>query len=176
MEEKEVLKSAIRTITDEPILPFTYNVKPPQKSWYEKALFRLGITKPKKQERTLYSLTAGNRYRVSKTILEIPEAAIKTGTDSVLRDMYNLFANHHRKVAYIVAVSCVNSKEEPSESLINELIENIPEKQLRLLALEVVKDGNISDFTNTMVLIIGMDIITPRETSPLVPGASLEDL
>ncbi len=167
MEEKQLLSNVIDTLTDTPLYTFKAQVKP--RRWYNR--FR----KPKEKTYIINRISGGNAYRISRKILEIPEAMVKKGSDSVLRDMYQLFINHLNAVAYIVAVGIVNSREEPPASLIDELVWNVEEKELRRAAIMLVRQFNISDFTSTIVLIAGMDIITTK-ASPQVPGELSEAL
>jgi len=166
----EVLHQAIDTVLEKPY--YTISVPAHPQNRLTKLLVKLKLYKPKGKTYTLKPITAGNAYRVSQKILTIPEAAIRQGSDAILRDMFKLLIGHVDTLAYIVAVSIINSRQEPPESLIQEL-KDMELKELCLAGVEVVKNFDVSSFTNTIVSIAGMDIISPRETSPSVPGKPL---
>ncbi|MDO6388996.1 hypothetical protein Q4E40_02570 [Pontibacter sp. BT731] len=174
MTEQENLREVVDAVTDTPDV-ITVPLRPVNK--IHAFLQKRGWCK---SERTyeLTRLKVGNAYRISKAVLDIPEASVILGTENQQGQIYGLLVNHLDKVVYVVAVGLTNTRQEPSKSFLEEIRWQFTDEELLAACLLILKRVNISNFLHSIILIRGLDVVSQSKVSPsdtgetIAPGAS----
>lgn len=163
MNEKETLSEVVDSLTDKPD-SITVRIKP--KNILHKWLISKGYL-PKEKDYLLTRLVVGNAYRVAKAVLGIPEAAVIIGSEKTTGMLYSLLVNHLDKVIYVVAVAVTNTKEEPSQKLLDEIRWQFTDDELVGACVFILKRMNIQNFLNSIILIRGLDVISQTDEMSL---------
>lgn len=156
--DKEIFIKEVDTITDkgEAIeIPVT------AKNNWEKILMTVGIKK-RKLTFNLKKIKVGNRHRICQRIIKFPE---KVFDDSkyIMKMIAELSIHHNDDLIYCVAVSLQNDCNEPSSELIDAL--NWVDDDLLFKILDKSLSAiNIEAFTNSIILITGVQSLTKTET------------
>jgi len=143
----------------------TYKITP--RNWLHKKLMEYGL-QPKQKSYTLTHFKVGNMYRVSKALLKVPSGFLLFGSDTHVKELHTLVADHLEDIAYVVAIAITNSKEEPPRSLIEEIKWQFDVDQLLAFCSYLSKRGDTKNFLNSIVSIRGLDVLS--QTSPKEPG------
>lgn len=176
MVETELLEDVADTFTEEE-RPFFF-IHRPTGRWHS-LLVKWGLRKPEKRY-TLKSLNSGNMIRASKALLRIKPDLVDLSNRDAQRKLYEMMVDHLDTVAYIVALALTNTRQQPPNELVEDLKWEVDGQVLLKTGVEVASKLNVTGFFNSMVTIRGMDILTPRKTSPaepretIAPGASSE--
>lgn len=159
-----ILQQVADVITEKPDT-LTYQVTP--RNWLHKKLMAANWM-PKQKKYQLTHFKVGNMYRVSKALLKVPSSFLLFGSDTHVKELHTLVANHIDDIAYVVAVAITNNKNEPPQSLIDEIKWQFDVDQLLGFCTYLAKRGDVSSFLNSIVSIRGLDILS--QTSPKEAG------
>jgi len=154
------------SITDKPDI-ISVNVKP--KNWLHKKLIRFGVA-PSQKQYELRRLLVGNAYRISKAVLSIPDEAIQQGLRMGLKEAHTLLVDHLDKLIYIVGVALTNTRQEPSKTLLEKIRWEFNDEELLTIAILVLKKSQTQSFSHTIILMRGLDIVSPSKVSPMDQG------
>jgi hypothetical protein len=147
--EKEILKKAGATITDEIQNHIKIGVANP--TW----LHRLHI-KPRERSYCIKNITLGALMRISTLMLEI-------GFDPDNNDYWNQslksMAQDTQKMILICAHAISNSKKQPDQKLIDFLTDNMDSKSMLKTVMIAVKQLNVKAFTTSIISIKGVSLL-----------------
>lgn len=151
-----MLKETANTILNEPI---HITITTEERRWYcpwKKTTV--------KKEFQLKPLCIGSLVRISKLTLDIDPELINKGKSML--DMAYVSANEHgRSLAKIVAIALTNSREDPSEKLVDLIEGNVSATQLLQIYLEIIKQMDVTAFMTSIVSIRGINLLE-RKTNP----------
>lgn len=164
MKEKEILKKVSDAVTEEPI---TIKLKSNRPIWINKMpvlarFFRfIGIY----PEKTIIvnALTLGTVYRISALINEM---MITKADPKYLKDwIYALIEDNSVLVAEVIATAIWNKKGQVPESLKEWVLYTFTLKEIAGVTVALVDNIDISSFTNTIVSVRSVNILSPEEAS-----------
>lgn len=171
-EEVQIQKRAADVLTEK---AFTFDIDIRPRNRVHAFLQRWSRTAryfPKCRSFTIRPLTLGSCHRISAIIVD---AAPITTLD--LPTLIEAMATNCPKMAEVIAAAIHNQKPEPPRQLVELLLWNLTQKELKLLFHYVANSFNVSDFMNTIISMKGINTlqVKEKEMSPPVPGDTLEE-
>jgi hypothetical protein len=164
LDEKTVLKQVADTITSKAIT-FEIDIR-------ERTIF--GRVKEKKKSFVIRPLTPSQLQRISKLIIDIDIKDISVAT------VFHVLRDHARTCAEIVAIAVSESREHPSDELIDLFFHNLDQADMDTALKIVLQQMEVVNFINTIVSIKSLNVLERRpvgaqnagknEASPIVPG------
>lgn len=154
----EVLDQTAAAILQEPVkIVFTVPA-----TGYKKILKWLRLYN---EERVFYMkpISIGTSMRISREILKIAPEPVSQ--EEWLKMCFSSFDRYASIIANIVALALTNTKQAPTESFKDLLLENLTSKEVDLIFKAVVKQMDIQNFMTSIISIKGITIL--KEMSPM---------
>lgn len=115
------------------------------------------IRKQKKKTFKLQPATLGTLVKISKELLSIEVDEADKGNWMVLSQ--KLMHAHSNRLAKVIAIAIVNSKEDPPKSLIDFIEYNMTAKEMATVAAHVLDKMDIRSFVSSIISIKGVNIL-----------------
>ncbi len=159
MDEKKVLASVADTLVEKPV---TLKVDILHPSSYEKLLFKI---RKKELARTFHvkPLSLASMVKVSKLFLGFDMSSLDK--ENLLTGNYKLIVEHARSMARAIAISVVNNKDDPPESLVEFFYNNLSAAELSKVVAIIIKQCRVQDFMISIISISGINILASRTAS-----------
>jgi len=165
LSEKTVLKAVSDTVTSKAV-SFDIDIR-------VKNIF--GRVREKKKSFVVRPLTPSQLQRISKLIIDIDIDEI------TIARVFHLLRDHARTCAEIVAIAVSESREEPSDELIDLFFHNLDHADMDTALKIVLQQMEVVNFINTIVSIKSLNVLERKpagaqnagknEASPIVPGS-----
>ncbi len=161
LNEGEMLAQTASAVLDEPI---TIEVGIIMPTWKDKLLSRLGMKKDK-QTFVIRPATLGTMIRISRELISID---LKTfDQNNLLESNYHLIDQHAERLARIVAMAVTNSKQDPSQSLIEFFLHNLTSQELMRCVNIVLKQMDVTNFMYSIISIKGTNVLVATSASAM---------
>ncbi len=167
MQERDILKKAAETVTDEAI---TFEVDISPRNWFHAWQQRVGW-KPKKATYKIRPLYMGTLKRISYILLKF-----KVG-DFHPEKILAHFRDNLGDMAQIIALAITNSEALPAKSLTNLILWNFTRAELALVLKIVLHHMDVRGFMMCIVSARHLNIMetNPQETGEkIAPGTTSE--
>lgn len=163
MTEKQSLQSAADAVLSKDI---TFEVQVLHPTFFQK------WKKETKKEFKISPSTLGTMLKISKEFTDIDLG--KFDKTEILNSSFELVKNHAERMALIVAYAVVNSKEDPPQSLVSFLLNNLTAKELSKLVAIVINQIDTVNFLTSIISAKGINLLSRMnptdEGSILAPG------
>lgn len=153
----DTLNKVVSSFTGDKI-SFEVKIK---KRGFSRLLQKLRLAERKKTF-VISPLTLATMARISDLIRGIDIDPLRSG--NMLPGIYQIVHGHAKTCAEVVALAITNSKERPTRELIEFLYTNLTAKELSAITEYVVQSLDLSNFTNTIILLHGINILEEKVT------------
>lgn len=164
---KDILSSTTDTLLEKPVV---LEIDRLTLTWWERIAIRFRLIKAKRIF-VLKPATLGTMIRISKLVLKIDGNTYRDKT--LLEGSYSAFEQHGHDLAQIVALALNNRKEEPSNKLIDFILNNLTGKELLSVCKLVLQQLDVASFMSTIISVRGMSLLNTEEI--IASGEQSED-
>jgi hypothetical protein len=136
---------------------------------------------PRKRKFVIEPIKMGSLIRISKLMLSIDMSVFDMR--NLLESNYKAIDKHASTMARIVAVAIQNNKHQPSEKLVEFVLNNFTSHELRMVASMVLKQMDVTSFMSSIISIKGTNVLEMQaatapgakenEVSPLTQGRGI---
>lgn len=175
MDQIETLKKVSNAVTQKPV-EITVDIDP-QSRIHEKLQRLLPKHFPKQKVFKIHPVKMGTLLRISELILPIEKDLFNGG--SMIDANLQAIQKHAKTLCRVIALSIHNRKTEPSERLVNLIMEQFAPASLLQVLIVVLQQMDIKSFMSSIIFIRGLNLLemNPQtQGSPIAPGTSSEEL
>lgn len=115
---------------------------------------------PKERIFTIYPIVAGSLIKISKLLLsmDVDPDTLKDA-NSLFQNAYKQMEEHTETMAKILAIAFVNRNEDPSQRLINFILNNFTSKEIKSTIGIVVSQMDVVSFTSSIISVRAMNLL-----------------
>lgn len=175
MDQIETLQKVSNVITQKPV-EISVDIDP--QSWLHEKLQRLLPKQfPKQRVFKIYPVKMGTLLRISELILPIEKEIFSNGT--MIDANLNAIQKHAKTLCKVIALAIHNRKTEPSERLVNLILQQFTPEAIMRIVVVVLQAMDIKNFMSSIIFIRGLNLLemNPQtQGSTIAPGTSSEEL
>ena len=163
MEENQILKTVVDTLTGKKIHTLTVPVKwRPKLPWYKRLIGMRDKYTQDYQTFEIWPCVVNNQYRIAGNAAMLTDGLHQTHSDNI-----KFIIQNQPIVVYIVAAAIQNNHLEPEQGLIDFIGNNFDKDDLYTALRASFDNLGMEAFSNSIVLLKGtVKILMPEETSP----------
>jgi|GEM_PF-3015008 len=171
---KDDILAKVSDLITERVVTFDISIIP-QGKWH-KLLQRWKIM-PTKKSLSIRPVVYGNMVRISKELLSIEAELLKNSSN--LEKSLHIISTQGEPIIRAIAIAIQNTRNEPSQALINLLKENLTAMEILSLYAFLMERMDIKSFIATINSIKGLNVLSVEERmavklneeSPMIQGS-----
>lgn len=162
MDEKEVLRKVVDTITQSPL---RIEIDVVHTNLLDRLLIRLKIRKCKKTFE-IKPLVYAQGMRITKELLKVDGNTL--GTGNIVTSAFKLLAEKGDLVARCLAIAVGDPRKDPDPALVSFFLNNMTPSEGALIISKLLDKVDVKSFMSTIISATGMSLMKPREI--IAPG------